>query len=255
MCRHLAYLGPPVPLAAAALRPARTGCSSSPGRRADMRGSGTVNADGFGVGWYAGRRRRRCATAGPRRSGPTPASPTSRAVARSPARCSPPSATATVGMPVAETAAAPFAARAAGCSATTAWSPAGRTSVARAGRARCRSRTCWRSTRPPTRALLWALVRRPAARRGRARQTVADVGHRRGRRGRARLPAEPAAHRRRDGRRHRPAGTALSVRDGGRPRRGRLRAVRRRPRRVGAASPTSTSWSRTPPAPPSAHLS
>ena len=52
VCRHLAYLGPPVPLAALVLDAAARRCCGSPGRRADMRGGGTVNADGFGVGWY-----------------------------------------------------------------------------------------------------------------------------------------------------------------------------------------------------------
>ena len=53
MCRHLAYLGPAVPrCAAAAASTRRTGCTGSPGRRGGRR-HGTVNADGFGVGWYA----------------------------------------------------------------------------------------------------------------------------------------------------------------------------------------------------------
>ena len=51
MCRHLAYLGPPVPLGellvAAAPRLVRQ--SWEPRRQR----YGTVNADGFGVGWYA----------------------------------------------------------------------------------------------------------------------------------------------------------------------------------------------------------
>lgn len=53
MCRHLAYLGPPSTLAALVLEPPHglLHQSYAPG---DMRGGGTVNADGFGVGWYPG---------------------------------------------------------------------------------------------------------------------------------------------------------------------------------------------------------
>ncbi|GIE98611.1 ergothioneine biosynthesis protein EgtC [Paractinoplanes rishiriensis] len=51
MCRHLAYLGPPIPLSHLLFDPphALSHQSWSP---TDMRGGGTVNADGFGVGWY-----------------------------------------------------------------------------------------------------------------------------------------------------------------------------------------------------------
>ena len=51
MCRHLAYLGPPRPLAACVLEPEYGLLRQSYAPR-DMRGGGTVNADGFGVGWY-----------------------------------------------------------------------------------------------------------------------------------------------------------------------------------------------------------
>ncbi|MFI5712106.1 ergothioneine biosynthesis protein EgtC [Kribbella sp. NPDC051620] len=52
MCRHLAYLGPPVSLASLVLEPPHSlyRQSWSP---SDMRGGGSVNADGFGIGWYA----------------------------------------------------------------------------------------------------------------------------------------------------------------------------------------------------------
>lgn len=57
MCRHLAYLGPPVPVAELLF-----GHPHSLARQswapADMRGGGTVNVDGFGVGWYPGEGRR-----------------------------------------------------------------------------------------------------------------------------------------------------------------------------------------------------
>lgn len=51
MCRHLAYLGPPRPLADLVLAPEYGLLRQSYAPR-DMRGGGTVNADGFGVGWY-----------------------------------------------------------------------------------------------------------------------------------------------------------------------------------------------------------
>ncbi len=51
MCRHLAYLGPPVPLAALLFDPPHSLAHQSWAPR-DMRGGGTINADGFGVGWY-----------------------------------------------------------------------------------------------------------------------------------------------------------------------------------------------------------
>ena len=51
MCRHLAYLGPAVSLAELVLEPPHSLLRQSYAPR-DMRGGGTVNADGFGVGWY-----------------------------------------------------------------------------------------------------------------------------------------------------------------------------------------------------------
>ncbi|OLR94547.1 ergothioneine biosynthesis protein EgtC [Actinokineospora bangkokensis] len=105
MCRHLGYLGPAVPLARLLTGP--TGLLTQTWAPADMRGGGTVNADGFGVGWYAP------GSAEPvryRRAVPmwtdtsfaalsaSVSSPAVLAAARS----------ATVGMPVVETACAPF---------------------------------------------------------------------------------------------------------------------------------------------------
>ena len=51
MCRHLAYLGPPATLATLLLEPPHSlrRQSYAPG---DMRGGGTINADGFGAAWY-----------------------------------------------------------------------------------------------------------------------------------------------------------------------------------------------------------
>ena len=52
MCRHLAHLGPtPVTLASVVTEPSHSLLVQSYAP-ADMRGGGTVNADGFGVGWY-----------------------------------------------------------------------------------------------------------------------------------------------------------------------------------------------------------
>lgn len=107
MCRHLAYLGRPVRLAELLLEPAHSLLVQSWAPR-DMRGGGTVNADGFGLGWYTG------AAAEPallRRAVPMwtdtalprlAAEVTSGAVLAA-------VRSATVGMPVVETAAAPFA--------------------------------------------------------------------------------------------------------------------------------------------------
>lgn len=51
MCRHLAYLGPPVTLASLVLDPPHSLQRQSYEPREQNRG--VVNADGFGVGWYA----------------------------------------------------------------------------------------------------------------------------------------------------------------------------------------------------------
>ncbi|MGW7520469.1 ergothioneine biosynthesis protein EgtC [Streptomyces sp. NPDC054796] len=50
MCRHLAYLGPPVSLASLVTEPARGLYEQSWAPRRQRHG--TVNADGFGLGWY-----------------------------------------------------------------------------------------------------------------------------------------------------------------------------------------------------------
>jgi glutamine amidotransferase len=51
VCRHLAYVGPPVTLASPVLDAPHSLLHQSHAP-ADMRGGGTVNVDGFGVGWY-----------------------------------------------------------------------------------------------------------------------------------------------------------------------------------------------------------
>ncbi|MGW0465583.1 ergothioneine biosynthesis protein EgtC [Streptomyces sp. NPDC003027] len=51
MCRHVAYLGEPVALGELVLRPEHSLCRQAWAPRTQV--SGVVNADGFGVGWYA----------------------------------------------------------------------------------------------------------------------------------------------------------------------------------------------------------
>ncbi|WP_224402340.1 ergothioneine biosynthesis protein EgtC [Pseudonocardia sp. ICBG1034] len=51
MCRHLAYLGEPATLASLVLEPEH-GLLAQSYAPADMRGGGTINADGHGTGWY-----------------------------------------------------------------------------------------------------------------------------------------------------------------------------------------------------------
>lgn len=53
MCRHLAYVGPPVSPAEMLIDPPHSLARQS-WAPADMRGGGTVNVDGFGAGWYPG---------------------------------------------------------------------------------------------------------------------------------------------------------------------------------------------------------
>jgi gamma-glutamyl hercynylcysteine S-oxide hydrolase len=53
MCRHLAYLGPPVCVADLVLHQPHSLLRQS-WAATDMRGFGTVNADGFGIGWLVG---------------------------------------------------------------------------------------------------------------------------------------------------------------------------------------------------------
>ena len=51
MCRHLGYVGPPVPLAALVFDPPHSlrACSV---RAPALQDIGRINADGWGVGWY-----------------------------------------------------------------------------------------------------------------------------------------------------------------------------------------------------------
>jgi len=105
MCRHIAYVGAPVRLADLLLTPEHSLLRQSWAPR-DMRGGGTVNADGYGIGWYAG-------GADPvrlRRAGPMWTDATLPALAEEIRADGVLAAvrSATVGMPVVETACAPF---------------------------------------------------------------------------------------------------------------------------------------------------
>ncbi|MCT2587080.1 ergothioneine biosynthesis protein EgtC [Actinophytocola gossypii] len=107
MCRHLAYLGEPVPLADLLLNPGHSLLCQSWAPR-DMRGGGTVNADGFGIGWYTGSSAepallRRAVPMWTDTALPRLATEVSSGGVLAAVR------SATVGMPVVETAAAPFA--------------------------------------------------------------------------------------------------------------------------------------------------
>jgi glutamine amidotransferase len=51
MCRHLLHLGPAVTLASLVTEPPHSLLHQSYAPR-DMRGGGTINVDGFGVGWF-----------------------------------------------------------------------------------------------------------------------------------------------------------------------------------------------------------
>lgn len=75
MCRHFAYLGRPVPIRSVLLDPPHGLLRQSWAPR--LQRYGTVNADGYGVGWYAASTTSvRPATGGRGRSGPTPTWPT-----------------------------------------------------------------------------------------------------------------------------------------------------------------------------------
>jgi glutamine amidotransferase len=104
MCRHLAYLGPPIALSRLLFDPPHSLCHQSWSPH-DMRGGGTINADGFGIGWYAAGRSVRYRRHTPIWSDTTlpelAATVTAGAILAA-------VRSATTGMPVVETAAAPF---------------------------------------------------------------------------------------------------------------------------------------------------
>ncbi|GAA1591418.1 ergothioneine biosynthesis protein EgtC [Actinoplanes couchii] len=106
MCRHLGYLGPPVPLRSLLFDPPHSLATQAWAPR-DMRGGGTINADGFGAGWWppgaeAPVRHRSAMPIWTDTTLPVLAGVTSSGAVLAAIR------SATVGMPVVETAAAPF---------------------------------------------------------------------------------------------------------------------------------------------------
>ncbi len=109
MCRHLAYLGPPITLADLVLYQPHSLVRQSFAPN-DMRGGGTINADGFGIGWLAAdpaesplaRRYRRDRPIWSDASLPNLAASISSGAIVAAVR------NATAGMPVTETACAPF---------------------------------------------------------------------------------------------------------------------------------------------------
>jgi glutamine amidotransferase len=106
MCRHLGYLGPAVALDELLLRPSHSLLEQTWAPR-DMRGGGTINVDGFGAGWYQSGSEvpTRYRAAVPLWTDASFASVA--AQVRSPAVLAA-VRSATVGMPVVETACAPF---------------------------------------------------------------------------------------------------------------------------------------------------
>lgn len=107
MCRHLAYIGPLTTLAALVLEP-KHGLLRQSYAPADMRGGGTINADGFGAGWYptVGRDAVRYRSAVPMWSDTAFAALAGATVSGAVLAAA---RSATVGMPVTAEAAAPFA--------------------------------------------------------------------------------------------------------------------------------------------------
>lgn len=104
MCRHLVYLGEPQRLSRLLFEPPHSLCHQA-FQPTDMRKGGTINADGFGVGWYAGETALRYRRATPMWSdtdlqhlADNTVAPAFLAAIRS----------ATVGMPVTQGASAPF---------------------------------------------------------------------------------------------------------------------------------------------------
>ena len=77
MCRHLAYLGPPRSVRELVVDPPHSLFRQS--WEPERQRHGVVNADGFGIGWFAPGDPGRPGTGPAARSGPTPASRTWRA--------------------------------------------------------------------------------------------------------------------------------------------------------------------------------
>ncbi|GAA0471974.1 gamma-glutamyl-hercynylcysteine sulfoxide hydrolase [Actinoplanes capillaceus] len=106
MCRHLGYLGPPVPLSRLLLDPPHALVTQAWAPR-DMRGGGTINADGFGVGWWPPGAAEPVRYRSAMPIWTDAALPSLAAATRSGAVLAA-VRSATVGLPVVETAAAPF---------------------------------------------------------------------------------------------------------------------------------------------------
>lgn len=105
MCRHLAYVGPATSPAETLFYAPHSLCAQA-SAPADMRGGGTVNVDGFGLGWYPEERSPRRY----RRAGPIWADETLAQLATDVRTGGYLAAvrSATPGMPVADAACAPF---------------------------------------------------------------------------------------------------------------------------------------------------
>ncbi|MDQ4031449.1 MAG: ergothioneine biosynthesis protein EgtC [Actinomycetota bacterium] len=106
MCRHLAYLGPPRDLATLLLDPPHSLLRQTYAP-VDMRGGGTINVDGFGAGWYPDRATTPLRY---RRAVPMWSDPSFAALARQIRSSAVLAAvrSATPGLPVIDTACAPF---------------------------------------------------------------------------------------------------------------------------------------------------
>ena len=106
MCRHLGYLGTAVPVASLINDPPHSLVHQSYAP-ADMRGGGSVNVDGFGVGWYPSPG---SAAVRYRRTGPIWADANLEAITRASTSGAVLAAVrnSTVGMSIVETACAPF---------------------------------------------------------------------------------------------------------------------------------------------------
>lgn len=106
MCRHLGYLGAAVPVAELVYDPPHSLVHQSYAP-SDMRGGGTVNVDGFGVGWFPAPG---AAAVRYRRTGPIWADANLAAVTRASVSGAVLAAvrSGTVGMPIVDTACAPF---------------------------------------------------------------------------------------------------------------------------------------------------
>jgi glutamine amidotransferase len=110
MCRHLSYLGAPISLAELLIDPPHALLRQSWAPH-DMRGGGTINADGFGVGWYADDAEDADPPIRYRRASPMWTDTAFAAFARVTRASAVLAAvrSATVGLPISESATAPFA--------------------------------------------------------------------------------------------------------------------------------------------------